>query len=165
MECTLGQKIAELRRTMNMTQEMLAEKMGVSPQAVSKWENDQSCPDIFLLRDLAATLGVTVDALLSPQKLDHAVLVPEKQRKTPDEKILRITVLSAEGDSVKINLPLLLMTTLVEAGVDLSAFTGQGKALKNVVWEEILRLAQTEAAGQLLEVQSADGDHVSISIQ
>lgn len=47
MSQTLGQRIAELRKKEGLTQEELAEKLGVSPQAVSKWENDISCPDIM----------------------------------------------------------------------------------------------------------------------
>lgn len=43
---TLGKRIMQLRKASGMTQEQLAEKLGVSPQAVSKWENDVSCPDI-----------------------------------------------------------------------------------------------------------------------
>ncbi len=43
---TLGTRIAEYRKQCGMTQEQLAEHMDVSPQAVSKWENDMSCPDI-----------------------------------------------------------------------------------------------------------------------
>ena len=49
MNQTLGSRIAELRRKKNMTQEELAAELGVTPQAVSKWENDLSCPDITLL--------------------------------------------------------------------------------------------------------------------
>ena len=49
MDMTLGKKIAELRRNKGMTQDGLAEMLGVSSQAVSKWENDISCPDIMLL--------------------------------------------------------------------------------------------------------------------
>lgn len=42
----LGQKIADLRKKNNLSQESLAEKMNVSRQAVSKWESEQSIPDI-----------------------------------------------------------------------------------------------------------------------
>lgn len=44
---TLGQRIAEKRRGRGMTQEALAEQLSVTPQAVSKWENDASCPDVL----------------------------------------------------------------------------------------------------------------------
>jgi len=50
---TLGNKIAELRKEKGMTQEALANALGVSNQAVSKWEANQSCPDIQLLPQLA----------------------------------------------------------------------------------------------------------------
>lgn len=61
---TLGRRIARLRLAHGMTQEHLAGLMHVSPQAVSKWENDQSAPDIALLVPLAQTLGLSVDELL-----------------------------------------------------------------------------------------------------
>ena len=41
---TLGKRIMALRKAAGMTQEQVAERLGVSPQAVSKWENDVSCP-------------------------------------------------------------------------------------------------------------------------
>ena len=61
---TLGRRIARLRLQHAMTQERLANIANVSAQAVSKWENDQSFPDILLLPLLAQTFGVTVDELL-----------------------------------------------------------------------------------------------------
>ena len=62
---TLGRRIARLRLTKTATQERLAKELNVSPQAVSKWENDINYPDISLLPDLARFLGVSVDELLS----------------------------------------------------------------------------------------------------
>ena len=61
---TLGRRIARMRLEHAMTQERLANIANVSAQAVSKWENDQSYPDILLLPLLAETFGVTVDELL-----------------------------------------------------------------------------------------------------
>ena len=57
MANTLGSRIAEYRRAKGITQDQLAEHMGVSSQAVSKWENDLSCPDITLLPRLADYFG------------------------------------------------------------------------------------------------------------
>ena len=65
MDITLGERISTLRRQKELTQENLAKELNVSAQAVSKWENDQTCPDISLLPELARILGVTVDELLS----------------------------------------------------------------------------------------------------
>ena len=58
-----GQRIAQLRRERGMTQEALAQRLGITNQAVSKWESDQCCPDIMQLPQLADLFGITLDAL------------------------------------------------------------------------------------------------------
>lgn len=68
MKKTLGMMIAKLRKEKGMTQLELAEKMGVTDKAVSKWERDLSCPDINSLPNLADILGVTVDELMQIKK-------------------------------------------------------------------------------------------------
>ena len=71
MEQTVGKRIMTLRKSRGMTQDQLAEKVGVSAQAVSKWENDISCPDISLLPKLAEVFQVTTDSLLGmPEKTE-----------------------------------------------------------------------------------------------
>lgn len=60
---TLGERIAALRKGLGMTQLELAQMLGVTNQAVSKWESDQCCPDILLLPELADALGTSLDAL------------------------------------------------------------------------------------------------------
>ena len=59
----MGQKIKQLRYKAGLTQEQLAEQMGVSAQSVSKWETGASMPDISLLPILAETFGVSIDEL------------------------------------------------------------------------------------------------------
>lgn len=59
----LGQKIRELRYKNNVTQEQLAEVLSVSYQAVSKWENGKSTPDVELLVDIAKFFDITMDEL------------------------------------------------------------------------------------------------------
>lgn len=61
----LGKKIKALRLERGMTQETLADTLGVSPQAISKWENDVNAPDIGILPALSITFGVTIDELFS----------------------------------------------------------------------------------------------------
>lgn len=61
---TLGATIASLRKERGMTQLELAEKMGVTDKAVSKWERDLSCPDILSVSKLAELFGVSVDELM-----------------------------------------------------------------------------------------------------
>lgn len=83
---TLGKRIAMLRKEKGLTQEQLAEKVGVSAQAVSKWENDVSCPDITLLPLLADILGVTVDELLGVKPIEPHVIILDKDETPNDEK-------------------------------------------------------------------------------
>lgn len=59
----LAERIYLSRKALNMTQEMLAEKLGITPQSVSRWENGQSRPDVDMLPRLAAFFGITIDAL------------------------------------------------------------------------------------------------------
>ena len=66
---TMGKRISDLRKSKGMTQEQLAQQLGVTAQAVSKWENDLSCPDISILPPLAEALGVTTDELLGKVQL------------------------------------------------------------------------------------------------
>ena len=64
MNETMGQIIRRLRRERGMTQEELAEILGVTFQAVSKWENDTGMPDISQVVPLAHVFGVTTDTIL-----------------------------------------------------------------------------------------------------
>lgn len=61
---TLGERIKYHRKRLGLTQEQLAERMGVSAQAVSKWENNLSCPDISVLPELSVLFGISVDELI-----------------------------------------------------------------------------------------------------
>ena len=82
MEQTIGRRIAENRKRLGMTQDQLAEKLGVTAQAVSKWENDQSCPDITMLPRLAEIFGISTDALLgrdTAQPVHTAEVIDEEE--------------------------------------------------------------------------------------
>lgn len=74
-----GERIASLRKARGMTQEALARKLGITNQAVSKWESDQCCPDIMQLPALADIFDISMDALFGRQK--HAL--PEQQEQEP----------------------------------------------------------------------------------
>ena len=65
---SIGKNIAELRKSSGMTQEQLAELLGVSPQSVSKWENEVTMPDIMLLPVIAGCFDITVDELYGAGK-------------------------------------------------------------------------------------------------
>lgn len=70
---TLGQNIQNARRVQGLSQEALAEKIGVSRQALGKWEKDTALPGLDNLQALAAALGIGVDALLGAENADPAV--------------------------------------------------------------------------------------------
>lgn len=79
MEETLGKRIMRHRKELHLTQDQLAEKLGVTAQAVSKWENDQSCPDINMLPKLAQLFGTTTDALLGHEKVYETEMVDKNE--------------------------------------------------------------------------------------
>ena len=64
MNLRIGSVIQKLRKIKGLTQEQLAESIGVSKAAVSKWESGSTYPDITLLSPIARLLGTTVDGLL-----------------------------------------------------------------------------------------------------
>ena len=66
----IGKFIAELRKEKEMTQKELADKLGVTDRAVSKWENGRGMPDVSLLRKISDTFEITVNELLSAEKID-----------------------------------------------------------------------------------------------
>ena len=166
MEMTIGKRIAAMRREKGLKQDDLAQMLEVSPQAVSKWENDQTCPDISLLPKLAKVLGVSVDELLSgKQELQPVVtMVPKEQRKDIKDMMLRIVVDSHDGDKVRVNLPMALVQLAMEMGMEMPQVSGND-ALKGIDWMQIMDLVRHGAMGNLVEVESADGDIVRIFVE
>ena len=72
MNETFGQRFYRLRKQFNFTQEEIANKLNVTSQAVSKWENDVSSPDITLLAEISDIFNITIDELLGKNnKLYH----------------------------------------------------------------------------------------------
>ncbi len=106
----IGSNIAALRKEKGITQEELANALGVSAQAVSKWENNSSCPDVSLLTVIADYFGVTVDALLrsgaeeitradSPSTDNNAAAVRGGKRN------VRIKVTQPNGKETNVKVP------------------------------------------------------------
>ena len=70
MNVQLGNKIRELRKAKNISQEVLAQYLGVSFQAVSKWENDMAMPDVAMIPAIAYFFGVSTDELFDYNRLE-----------------------------------------------------------------------------------------------
>ena len=166
MDMTLGKRIAQYRKEKGLTQEALAQAMNVSAQAVSKWENDQTCPDITSLPQLSRILDVTVDELLSgnTENLPAVTMQPIENRKAVEEMILRIIIDSAGGDKVRVNLPMALVKVAIELGMEMPQVSGNN-SLKNIDFKQIFDLVSHGAIGNLVEVESSDGDTVRIFVE
>ena len=93
---TLGRRIARLRLAKTATQERLAKELNVSPQAVSKWENDINYPDISLLPDLARFLGVSVDELLSGASASTQESAATQERAAAQERAAEVVSVAAD---------------------------------------------------------------------
>ena len=166
MNTTLGKRIAALRHEKGLKQDELAEKLAVSPQAVSKWENDQTCPDISLLHHLAEILGVSVDELLSGKKDETPIVrvLPENERKEIKDMMLRIVLKSANRESMRVNIPLSIVEVVINSGLDMSQVSGNG-ALKNIDFNMIFNMVKQGAIGNLVEMESADGDTIQVFVE
>ena len=170
---TIGKRISEYRKKKNLKQDELAEMLGVSPQAVSKWENDLSCPDISLLPELSRILGISIDEIVQGKKEEPLVTVlPENERKDIDKMMLRIVVESKDGDHVRVNLPIALVKVAIETGMSMPKVNaklndkiGGSDALSGIEFAQILKMVELGAIGNLVEVESNDGDTVKIFVE
>lgn len=163
---SIGNRITKYRKEKGMTQEALAERLGISSQAVSKWENDASCPDIGLLPQLCRELGITTDELLTG-KSEKVQMVPESQRKPLEELVFRVRVNSNKGDKIRVNLPMTLVKLCMEIGVDVVPNVGEENArmLKNIDMKKIVEMVEKGLVGKLVEIESAEGDTVEVVVE
>ena len=93
----IGRKIRELRKERGITQEQLADVLGESRQAISKWETGISIPDTTMLIPLADLLGVTVTELLACEKLDANTTLETSKV----ENILKATITYSDEEQQK----------------------------------------------------------------
>lgn len=166
MNETIGNRISKYRKAKGLTQEGLAAQMGVSSQAVSKWETDASCPDISALPQLCKILGITADELLTG-KTEEVKLVPPSERKSLEELTLRVKVLSADGDKIRVNLPMTLVKIALEIGVDVVPNMGgdHGDVMKSIDMEKVVKMVEQGLIGKLVEMESADGDIIEVVVE
>ena len=97
----IGKFIASCRKNMGLTQAVLAEKLGITDRAVSKWENGKSMPDASIMLELCELLHITVNELLSGERLDMEgykkmaeknLLQLKKQEELINKKLLSLDV-------------------------------------------------------------------------
>lgn len=79
----IGKFIADCRKEKGLTQMQLAEKLNITNRAVSKWETGKSCPDVSLMLELCNVLGITVNELLSGER----ILMEDYQKKAEENLV------------------------------------------------------------------------------
>ena len=98
----IGKFIAQCRKDRGMTQLQLAEKLGITDRAVSKWETGKSMPDVGIIPELCQTLDITVNDLLSgekvsseqySQKLEAKLLELIGEKENSDNRTLHVSML------------------------------------------------------------------------
>ena len=84
----IGKFIAKCRKEKKLTQAQLAEKLNITDRAVSKWEMGKNMPDTSIMLELCEILGITVNELLSGEKIDMENY--EKYEKKVDENLIAL---------------------------------------------------------------------------
>ena len=163
MNETFGQRLARLRKEKGFTQEDIADKINISPQAVSKWENDISSPDIQTLIKLSDIFEVSLDDQLGKEKKGVEVVSPEK-RKDINKMTFKIKVNSTDGDKVNVNIPVALIKACLDSGLEMPQVSGKVN-LNNIDFKKIFELVEQGVIGELVSIDSADGDHVTITVE
>ncbi|MBQ7932772.1 MAG: helix-turn-helix transcriptional regulator, partial [Clostridia bacterium] len=160
-----GEKLSEKRRSKNMTQDDVAEKLGVTPQAVSKWENDASCPDISLLPTIASLYDTTIDELLSKEAAPAVTFVPPEKRKNFNDMVFRILVQDG-GDKVKVNLPMPLVKFALETGIQMGSMNINcgNTDLSKIDFAALITMVENGMIGRLVEIEGEDGESVIIEV-
>ena len=164
MEKTIGKKLYGLRKQSGFTQDYVAEQLGVSAQAVSKWENDIACPDIMTLPNIAELYGITIDELFKNEEVKSNVKFEKEEKVNENELIFRVYVDTVQGDDIKVNLPYLLVKELINVGKDISSiFTGVD--LSGVNFESIFRMVEMGVIGEIVTVKTQNGDNIRVVVE
>lgn len=156
---TLGERIAAYRKKANLTQEQLAEKCTVTAQAVSKWENDLTSPDITLIPRLAEIFNVTCDELLGARRAQTVAVDPS----TIDmgKMLFKIKLKTADGEIVNVSMPLSVAEVEFKDAVSWGKKEGE---MKIIEMKQLISLVKKGAVGKLMEVE-ADGDKIEIWVE
>lgn len=155
----IGKNISALRKERNMTQEELANALGVSAQAVSKWENENSCPDISLLVKIADLFSVTVDELLrsNADELNSKASNQKAEIKSTKRKI-NISVEQLNGKKTEVNIPFGLVNLGMKFG---SAFGLDDDTVQKI--HTVIDSPEL-ANNEIISVDGENGEHITIKV-
>lgn len=113
----IGKFIAERRKMQNLTQMQLAEKLGITDRAVSKWENGKTLPDASIMLELCGILGVSVNDLLTGE-----VVTMENYNEKMEKNLLEMTEAKQKADKNLLNLEILVGFMCVAILLGMTAF-------------------------------------------
>lgn len=150
-----AKRLQELRKEKNLTQEDLATKLNISPQSISKWENNLSTPDLEMLLNLCHILNVSADYILGNNNITTLT------QKDPNKLLLKLEILD-NGDNVKINLPLAIIKNLLESN---TVKINDKDILNKIDFNLIFTLIDKGVIGKLLEIDTTDNEHISIYVE
>ena len=155
---SLGEALKVHRTQCKMTQEFVAETIGVSRQAVSKWENNSSCPDVSLLTEIADYFGVSVDALLRENEEDIVNSSENKDanaKTSDDKKNIMIKVTQQNGKENIIKVPF----KFVKLGLNIGNMFGLSKDIS----DKIATLAENDMT-DIVNIDTENGEHIAITL-
>lgn len=161
MKETFGKRFASLRKQKRWTQEEVAEKLKVSGQAVSKWENDASFPDLEMVVAIADLFQVSTDYLLG--KVSAPIVTVQDKETDLSKLVCRIKVRSSDGDNVNVNLPIPLLLIAFDSGI-MPKVDGRD-VLKGIDIKKVIELVQKGVLGKIVDIQTNDGDTVEIVVE
>lgn len=177
---TLGEKLSLMRKNSSFTQEEIANHLGVSPQAVSKWENDLSCPDIMLLPKIAELYGKTIDELLDEGETAQMPAADNAQKKSKwnlfkhsdtmskknsTGRFLKVNVLSRQGDNIHVKLPVALVKSLKSILKGIKVNGDIGVDLNGIDFDMVFELVDSGIMGEIVNVDTSNGDKIRVYVE
>ncbi|MBQ7292668.1 MAG: helix-turn-helix transcriptional regulator [Clostridia bacterium] len=143
---SIGSNIAKFRKEKGLTQNELGERLGVTNQAISKWETETSMPDVMLLPEIAKALGVSLEMLYSDEE-DTKITVAQDLK---DKRIVKISV-DEDDAKVVVRLPISALDLIK----DESGIGG---------FDKLLKMLNGVNEGTLVDVDD-DGTKVKITVE
>lgn len=152
MKETFGKRFQRLRKEKGLTQQDIADNVGITFQSVSKWEQDINLPDVNALLTLSDILGVSVDELLGKEKttiIENSNLITDK--------ILKIKITTG-NEKVNVNLPVKLIQVLISSG---NVVPGVPSSID---FNSVLNMIENGVVGELITIEN-DNELITISVE
>lgn len=150
MKASIGQNISKYRKSIGLTQAELAEKLNVSIQAISKWENDICCPDIERIGQLAYVLNTSAEAIINGERITTL-----KQDSDLTRRVLSITVNHTGDEPVSVNLRIPCELAL-KSHNDGSLRALMGGDYGDEIPESVFEMIKNGVVGSVVDVKTDD---------